>query len=323
MNTKHPFLTHAALFATAACLLRAHADQPIVTGQPEIISHRVHARVESAPTAGSTMASSPISYHGGALLATPTVYVIWYGNWNQNNGSDNSPGQGIVHDFLQNIGGSEYFKINSSYSTDSTTISGGVVSYGGEATDSGSQGKKLTDRKVQLIVQNMIQSGGLPADQNGVYFVLTSSDVSETSGFCNRYCGWHTHANMSGSGDIKYSFVGNAARCLSACAAQTKSPNGNPGVDAMISVIAHELEEATTDPDLNAWYDGGGAENADKCAWTFGTSIYDSVTGAYHNLQLGGRSYLIQRNLYHSASGDYCGLAVSSGTVLQAYPPAP
>ena len=40
----------------------------------------------------------------------------------------------------------------------------------------------------------------------------------------------------------------------------------------MASVIAHELEEAATDPDLNAWYDSRGYENADKCAWTFGTT---------------------------------------------------
>ena len=40
----------------------------------------------------------------------------------------------------------------------------------------------------------------------------------------------------------------------------------------MVSVIAHELEEAATDPDLNAWYDNRGYENADKCAWTFGTT---------------------------------------------------
>jgi hypothetical protein len=40
----------------------------------------------------------------------------------------------------------------------------------------------------------------------------------------------------------------------------------------MVSIVAHELEEATTDPDLNAGYDSRGEENADKCAWTFGTT---------------------------------------------------
>jgi hypothetical protein len=33
------------------------------------------------------------------------------------------------------------------------------------------------------------------------------------------------------------------------------------------------LSEALTDPHLNAWYDANGAENSDKCAWTFGTPL--------------------------------------------------
>src|SRR5207247_367146 len=137
------------------------------------------------------------------------------------------------------------------------------------------------------------------------------------SGFCTRYCGWHTRATLLGS-DIKYSFVGNAARCLNACAAQSIGPNGNAGVDAMISVVAHELEEATSDPDLNAWYDSGGAENADKCAWTFGQFQYRAANGAFANMRLGNRDFLIQRNLYHSGIGDFCAEAVthnSNGSV--------
>ena len=50
----------------------------------------------------------------------------------------------------------------------------------------------------------------------------------------------------------------------------TRLPNGNAAADAMISVIAHELAEAATDPLLNAWFDSAGYENADKCAWDFG-----------------------------------------------------
>jgi len=82
----------------------------------------------------------------------------------------------------------------------------------------------------------------------------------------------------------------------------------------MASIIAHEMEEALTDPDLNAWYDSGGAENADKCAWTFGSAQYQVANGSWANVHLGSRDYLIQRNLYHGAnnSGDYCAIAVDS-----------
>ena len=101
--------------------------------------------------------------------------------------------------------------------------------------------------------------------------------------------------------------LGDASRNLGACAEQTaSSPNGNPAADAMASVIAHELEEATTDPDLNAWFDTRGYENADKCAWTFGTT-YRVANGAAANMNLGGLDFLIQRNWVNSGGG-YCSL---------------
>ena len=127
------------------------------------------------------------------------------------------------------------------------------------------------------------------------------SDVNESSGFCTQYCGWHTYGTI-GSQAIKYAFVGNSNRCLNACAAQTTGPNGNAGVDGMISVIAHEMEETNTDPQLNAWFSPKGAEDADMCAWTFGSSQARLPSGAYYNVTLNGiststRNYLIQREL--------------------------
>src|SRR5215510_4571134 len=257
-------------------------------------------------TQGSTGVATPnMTYHGGPLIGTPVVYLIWYGNWNQSNGSDNPAGQQIIRDWAHTIGGSPYFKLNQTASAGGFTISGNVT-FGGEATDTGSQGTRLRDNTVFAIVIRAINSGALgPFDPNGVYFVLTSTNVSEQSGFCSRYCGWHTSGTSSGR-TIRFSFVGNANRCLNGCAAQTTSPNGNAGVDGMISVMSHELEEATTDPDLNAWFDSTGAENGDKCAWTFGHAQLQLPSGAFYNVTLpqggtpgvnGARNYLIQRNI--------------------------
>jgi hypothetical protein len=271
----------------------AIAQKPVDVGPPDIIVHKVNPHAEAlAPTVGTTSALSPILNHGGTVMGnTINVYVIWYGNWNQSNGSDNVAGQQLVRTFLSSVGNSPYYNINTSYPGVT-----GSVTLKAETADGGSQGSRLSDASVQTIVSTAINSGKLPSDINGVYFVLTSSDVSERSGFCNRYCGWHTYGTINGS-NTKYSFVGNANRCLSSCAAQTISPNGNAGVDAMISVIAHELEEAATDPNLNAWYDSKGAENADKCAWTFGSAQTQLASGAYYNMTLGGKNFLIQRNL--------------------------
>jgi hypothetical protein len=249
---------------------------------------------------GGGTSSNGISYHGGPLiLGTVNVYYIWYGNWSGNSATT------ILTDFANNIGGSQYFNINTTYFDGSNRHVSNAVHFSASTTDNYSQGTALSDAGVQSVVSSAISSGRLPKDTNGVYFVLTSADVNETSGFCTQYCGWHTHGAIASS-DIKYSFVGNPDRCPNSCEAQSaSSPNSNPGADGMASVIAHELEEATTDPDLNAWYDRRGFENADKCAWTFGTTY--TANGATANMNLGGRDFLIQQN-WVNANGGLCAL---------------
>ncbi|PTL75261.1 hypothetical protein [Vitiosangium sp. GDMCC 1.1324] len=255
--------------------------------------------VSTAAKPTGTAASNGISYHSGPIMTgTKTIYYIWYGNWSGNTATT------ILTDFANSIGGSPYFNINTTYTNSSGGIVNNSVVYGGSTTVAYPYGTSLTDAKIQQVVADAINAGTLPKNTNAVYFVLTSQDVTASSGFCTQYCGWHTHGTIGGS-DIKYSFVGNAARCPSSCAGQTaSSPNGNVGADGMASIIAHELEEAATDPDLNAWYDTSGAENADKCAWTWGTTSTAS-NGSKYNMTLGSRQYLIQQN-WVNAAGGYC-----------------
>ena len=242
-----------------------------------------------------------ITYHGGPLLgvvgsAPVYVYYIWYGNWSGNTATT------ILTDLAQNFGPSPYYNINTTYYNGSNAHVVNSVTYGGSTTDNYSRGTSLSDAAIQGVVSDAITSGRLPKNTSGVYFVLTSQDVTASSGFCTQYCGWHTYGTISSS-NIKYSFVGNPARCPSACQAQNVGPNGNAGADGMASIIAHELEETVTDPNLNAWYDSRGAENADKCAWTFGSTY--TVNGALANMRLGNRDYLIQQN-WVNAAGGYC-----------------
>ena len=244
-----------------------------------------------------------ITYHGGPLLGVVggnpvTAYYIWYGNWSGNTAVT------ILTDFIQNIAPSPYFNINTTYYNGSNVHVSNSVTFGGSTnTNTSVYGTSLTDAEIQSIVRDALVSGRLPYDTSGIYFVLTSADVTASSGFCTQYCGWHTYGTINGF-NIKYSFVGNPDRCPSACEAQTTGPNGNAGADGMASIIAHELEEAVTDPNLNAWYDNRGAENADKCAWTFG-SLSTAGNGSKYNMTLGSRNYLIQQN-WVNASGGFC-----------------
>jgi hypothetical protein len=242
-----------------------------------------------------------ISYHGGpVILGTTNIYYIWYGNWAGNSATS------ILTDLASNIGGSPYFNINTSYYDGSNTHISNSVHYAGSTTDNYSQGTSLSDAQIGSVVSAAITGGRLPSDTNAVYFVLTSADVTASSGFCTQYCGWHRNETVNGA-SIKYAFIGNPDRCPSSCAAQTTGPNGNAGADGMASILSHELEESVTDPLGNAWYDTRGNENGDKCAWTFGTE-YTTANGAKANMKLGSRDFLIQQN-WVNAGGGYCALS--------------
>jgi len=252
-----------------------------------------HAGAPAAPTNG-------ISYHGGpVMLGTVNIYYIWYGNWSGNTATT------ILTDFAKTLGGSPYYAINTTYYNGSGAHLSSSVAFKGSTTDSYSRGASLTDASVAAIVSSAISHHKLPKDNNGVYFVLTSADVNETSGFCTQYCGWHG-AIPVGFSLVKYAFVGNPDRCPSACMEQGTGPNDNAGADGMASTIAHETEESATDPLIFGWYDDQGEENADKCAWTFGAQ-YTAPNGAKANMKLGARDFLIQRNWVNDAGG-YCDL---------------
>jgi hypothetical protein len=290
--------------ATCAALLAVpnHAEARSNELAPKHVDLTVQAARRDAKVKTSRTTSNGINYHGGpVILGTTNAYVIWYGAW----ATTSSPTtQSLVRTMLGNVGGSPYFNINTTYYDGSKTKVSNSVKLVGQTNDPGSQGTALSDAGVQAVVSKAISSGALPKDTNGVYFVLTSAEITETSGFLTQYCGWHTYGSIAGS-NLKYSFVGDASANLSACAVQTStSPNNDPAGDAMVSVIAHELEESVTDPNLNAWYDTRGYENADKCAWTYGTTSTAS-NGSKYNMTLGGTNFLIQRN-WVNASGGYC-----------------
>jgi len=310
MIRKFSIALAAAGLIAAAALATSTAPSLATAGE---INH-IHAlpikggRVAGVPVSnfagkpGATK-SNGIVYHGGPVMtaATTNAYVIWYGTWA-------TAKQTILEDFLRGIGGTSRFNTNTSYYDGSGRKVVNNVTYAGSTTDSYSQGSSnLSDGAILNIVSSAITGGRLPADANGVYFVFTSSDVSK-SGFLTNYCGWHTYATIS-STNIKYSFVGDpTGASVGSCAGQTtNSPNGDVGADAMVSVITHELEEAVTDPNLNAWYDNRGYENSDKCAWTWGTT-YTTSNGAKANVKIGSRDFLVQRN-WVNASGGYCSMS--------------
>jgi hypothetical protein len=258
-----------------------------------------HSRVNGQARVTSGARASTMTYHGGPVMtAGVTVYPIWYGNW-----PATSTTPAVLNGFLGSLNGSPWYGINGGYTDRAGKPVTTKIVLGASSSDpTYAFGKALSDANVGSIVSSAITSGRLPNDPNGQYVVFTSSDVSETSGFLTSYCGWHSAMSVA-STVLKFVFVGDPSAKLANCAAQTAiSPNGNPAADAMVSILAHEVAEASSDPQLNAWFDGAGRENADKCAWTFGPTIA-AANGSVSNLTLAGKSYLVQQNWRNTSTG--------------------
>jgi hypothetical protein len=275
------------------------APRPVVHVMPTF--PRSHGR--------SPATSEPITYHGGAVMTGPVhVYAIWYGTW-----SSRSRRRTIVRDFLRHLD-SPYWNINRTFPNASGRTVDPAPSFAGEIDDPGSSGvSQMSDLQIQAVVERAVSTKALPRDSNGVYLVLTSSKVTKT-GFLTEYCGWHSAARIQGS-TLKFSFVGDpSGPKVRNCSPQGTSPNGDVGADAMVSTIAHELDETVTDPTMRGWRTAHGEENADRCAWKYGT-VYTSG-GGHANMQLGGRHYLVQTNWVNGAA-PHCGLTATPPRVVR------
>ena len=208
--------------------------------------------------------------------------------------------------------GSPYYNIQTSYYDGSGNYMSNAIKLAGSTSVGYPHGTTPSVADVWSVVSDAITAGTFPVDESGVFFVLTSADVKQTPGFCSQYCGWHAF-NYYGDATIKYGFVGDASTaCPFSCISQTGvSPNGNVAADGMVSILAHEVMEAGTDPTEDAWYGSSVSdESGDQCVWSYGTT-FRTANGAMANVRLAGRSYLVQQQLVNG-NAPYCALSYVS-----------
>jgi hypothetical protein len=260
--------------------------------------------------------STGISYHGGTVITNPAtkVVAIYWGNPGYQSlpsGTGSGSGDGtLIGSFLRGLGGSPYFNINTTYyNASGARVLNSVTytSYWNTAGTYAAPSSSPTDADMINVIRSGIGSGKIAYDPQTVYAIFTGSGVNLGGGFGSRYCAYHTHGSLADGRVFYYAAMPYNQQYPSGCTSGYTSPNTDVAANSEVNTLAHEIEETTTDPMGTAWYDNRGYENADKCAWTWGTTSTASNGGVY-NMTIGGIRYLVQRNWVNAGTG---GCAVS------------
>ena len=242
----------------------------------------------------------PILWFGGPVMSnTITVHFIWYGTA-FTTGADT-----VLDLFMANINSSVWWNIARQYCPFGSCPCSSVGHVGDIKMGSHAQldyiyGTSISEDDIGTMVLDQITNhnlGGGTVDE--IYFVLTDQNVTvsgQIGTFCVDYCGWHS-AEYLNEMVIKYGFIGSPLHCHWACSAlppldDASAPNSNYEMDSMISVIAHELAEAATDPNLTAWFTiMTHSEAADLCEWLF---TGETTSPPYWNQNWTGHHFLVQ-----------------------------
>jgi len=237
------------------------------------------------------------------MLGKISVYIVWYGDWSgvQGDGSTSTV-QNIIQTFVSNLGESGWWNIMTSYTDESGNRISNNLEFGGSTSVSGSEA--ISAALISQLITTTVGNGALPKNTKGIYLVIPSQNIRDPSNFgatqCTTYCGWHSFSTFADGTRMIFGLITHPYGCpkQEGCLYSTyKTPNGNAAADGMVSVIAHELAEAATDPFQDAWYDSAGAENGDKCVWNMGS------TAANYNIVLGSSKYLIQQMWLNAGEG--------------------
>ncbi len=267
----------------------------------------------ASANAGARSSGTGISFHGGTVIAGPAVtkiVAIYWGTGTIYSGQASGTGSGssdptLIGSFLRNLGGSPYFNINTTYYNASNSHVLNQVQYTSfwtTGTTCAAPSASPTDANMVALIQCGLNAGAIAYDPNTVYAIFSGNGINLGGGFGSQYCAYHTHGSTT-RGNVYYAAMPYNQQYVSGCTSQYASPNADAAANSEVNTLAHEIEETTTDAMGNAWYDNRGYENADKCAWTWGTVQTAANGGKYNMTFADGKQYLVQQNWVNAGTG--------------------
>ena len=248
-----------------------------------------------------------IAYHGGPVVMGEKVVAIYWaaspiysgGPAAGTTGAAGSDGS-LVGYFLRNLGASPYYAINTTYKNGANVPVSTTVNYTKfVAVNQAPPTKPSVTATVNLIL-NQINKGKITFDEKTLYVVFGGPKIDIGGSYAQGACAYHTVVGVSnGNQTLPLLFsaqpLGSSFQYCHLSSTQWTPPNADLPADVQVNMLAHEIEETATDMHIDGWYDASGDENADKCAWYFG-STQTSASGGDYNLRVGTKPFMVQMN---------------------------
>ena len=225
-------------------------------GAPE---HLFYGKGQNARPGGGG-GSALMTSHGGAILvAARTQAIFWGSEWNTSSfAGDKITG---LDSFFSGFGASNYAGTNTEYTGTNGQVTS-ATTYLGHVIDASAAPSKAPS--VSAAVAEACKMTNNSPDPTALYLLYTSTGAGHVS-----YCAWHSYGSCSNGAPVQVAYMPNIDGLAGCDPQDTYGTGHSQGLAAVANVTAHELSETITDPRNGGWYDSAGAENGDKCAWTF------------------------------------------------------
>ena len=288
------WLLTAAIFCFSLSLYGQDANRNPNKREPPILGPHWTRNVAHAHGAGS---NPDMTYHSGPILPSTTVKAIFWGSSWPSYAGDEITGLDNWYKYVgttKNGGGSSYQATVNEYTDAAGQQVGTAITYQGHVVDGSSVPKHISTSAVLAEVCKEV-----PNPTTNAYYPVYIDQPRGHAG----YCAYHSWASCNGK-PIEFGFFfkldGDPG-----CDPQSNVSGQSQGLQAIGNVTGHELSETRSDPRGNAWYDSSGAENGDKCAWTFGGPYVTFLNGTHWKIQGNWSNYDYDHGSgYKNSSGE-------------------
>jgi len=314
--------------ALAVAALALHSDaragggQPVAASQPGLLGitrpssgpHALRRAHGASPSGFTAPIPGQLVNHGGPVMSSNTVYAMY---WEPGGGGISSGFSSTVDGFFSSVA-SDSGKTSNVFADAAQYGAAYNAHFGGSAVDTDAlPGNGCSDAPTCITTLQILQElddfeatpgwtgdAGAPTNHpTKIFFVFlpqgvsvcqdTGADACDVNSDNPVFCGYHTYGWDPSINQTWILAVMPYDWTNPGCDSIPGYPSGNSDADAAINVTSHEYMESITDPKLNAWYDSGGNEVGDKCAWTFG-SQFGNVGGQDFNQEISSGDYQLQ-----------------------------